>query len=206
MPSSNDKFSDFEETRLNWENKVEEITGSSPDFPKYTTQIMNIANQNAQGTRPNVVGQMSDLYKECPENTFEGWKQWYLDKKPGAIDEAVDRVMPMINNMKEAMDKIDREMVRKWIEDLVVKKTAEGLIAQEAILREIARQEEVDWKPATPEEESKNIDGYIGGQPVSIKPHTYLYKDSSVREDIQVELIFYKTTDKYLYFYREPDS
>ena len=24
----------------------------SPDFPKYTSQLMNWANQNAQGTRP----------------------------------------------------------------------------------------------------------------------------------------------------------
>lgn len=29
-------------------------------FPKYATQILNLANQNAQGTRPAVVGQMSN--------------------------------------------------------------------------------------------------------------------------------------------------
>lgn len=29
-----------------------------PNFPKYTTQILNLANQNAQGTRPKVVGQL----------------------------------------------------------------------------------------------------------------------------------------------------
>ena len=27
------------------------VSGRSPEFPKYTTQIMNLANQNAQGTR-----------------------------------------------------------------------------------------------------------------------------------------------------------
>ncbi len=31
-------------------------------FPKYATQILNLANQNAQGTRPSVVGQMSQPY------------------------------------------------------------------------------------------------------------------------------------------------
>ena len=30
-------------------------------FPKYTSQLINWANQNAQGTRPAVVGQMSEL-------------------------------------------------------------------------------------------------------------------------------------------------
>jgi len=37
------------------------VIGEVPDFPKYTTQILNLANQNSQGTRPKVVGQMSDL-------------------------------------------------------------------------------------------------------------------------------------------------
>ena len=33
-------------------------------FPKYTTQLMNLANQTAQGTRPKVVGQMSELFPQ----------------------------------------------------------------------------------------------------------------------------------------------
>lgn len=37
------------------------ISASDYVFPKYTTQIINIANQNAGGTRPKVVGQMSEL-------------------------------------------------------------------------------------------------------------------------------------------------
>ena len=37
---------------------VRDVVGSTPEFPKYTTQIMNLANQNAQGTRPRVAGQM----------------------------------------------------------------------------------------------------------------------------------------------------
>jgi len=38
-------------------NKItQDIVGKIVEFPKYTTQIMNLANQNAQGTRPKVVG------------------------------------------------------------------------------------------------------------------------------------------------------
>jgi len=46
---------------LRWEAIQEQLTGAIPEFPKYTTQIMNLANQNSHGTRPNVVGQMSAL-------------------------------------------------------------------------------------------------------------------------------------------------
>lgn len=46
----------------------------NPEFPKYTTQILNLANQNAQATRPKVVGQMSELIKEFTGRTLEEWE------------------------------------------------------------------------------------------------------------------------------------
>ena len=49
------------------------------EFPKYTTQIINIANQNAQGTRPSVVGQMSELIQEFSGKSIAEWKKWYID-------------------------------------------------------------------------------------------------------------------------------
>jgi len=46
---------------------IEELLGGTPpEFPKYVTQLLNLANQNAQGTRPRVVGQMSDLIQQFP--------------------------------------------------------------------------------------------------------------------------------------------
>lgn len=42
-------------------SEVEQLSNASRyDFPKYTTQIINLVNSNAQGTRPDVVGQMSE--------------------------------------------------------------------------------------------------------------------------------------------------
>lgn len=41
--------------------------GSGYEFPKYTSQLINLANQNAQGSRPKTVGQLSELF---PENIF----------------------------------------------------------------------------------------------------------------------------------------
>jgi hypothetical protein len=43
------------------------------EFPEYATQIINLANQNAQGTRPAVVGQMSELIHEFTGGTLEEW-------------------------------------------------------------------------------------------------------------------------------------
>ncbi|MBU1345210.1 MAG: MjaI family restriction endonuclease [Proteobacteria bacterium] len=50
-------------TKIKLKNdEIKKLLGvDSSDFPKYSTQILNLANQNAQGTRPAVVGQMSEL-------------------------------------------------------------------------------------------------------------------------------------------------
>ncbi|HDQ15769.1 MAG TPA: MjaI family restriction endonuclease, partial [Bacteroidetes bacterium] len=119
------------------EELIQELIGEIKEFPRYTTQILNLANQNAQGTRPRVVGQLSELIKECPENTYEGWKQWYLSKYPNSIKYATEKVNKMVNNLREAIKKIDKSMIKKWVEDLVLEKTFIGLRFQEAILKKI---------------------------------------------------------------------
>ena len=44
---------------------------------------------------------------------------------------------------------------------------------------------------ATPQEESKGIDGFIGDIPVSIKPITYKTM-SRLQENIEVRIIYYE--------------
>ena len=50
--------------RITNQELAADLSGCALAFPKYTTQLMNLANQNAQGTRPSVVGQMSELIQE----------------------------------------------------------------------------------------------------------------------------------------------
>ena len=165
--------------------------GKIPEFPKYTTQIMNLANQNAQGTRPKVVGQMSELIEECPKGTYDQWVEWYSQKMPEAVDDATERVYEMVQNLASAMQFIDKALVRKWVEDLVLTKTFTGFCFQESILKAIAERRWQQYRRATPEEESKNIDGFIGEIPVSIKPITYKTKNM-LHEDINVKLVYYE--------------
>lgn len=159
-------------------------------FPKYATQILNLANQNAQGTRPSVVGQMSDLIQEFPGNQLKEWEEWYLNRHPEALSQAANKVFEMIENFKEVMSKIDKEMVEKWVRDLVILKTFIGLKFQEAILISVATALNSTYRLATPEEESQGIDGLIGEKPVSVKPISYEIK-KSLGETIEVPFIFY---------------
>jgi hypothetical protein len=175
------------------EELIQELIGEIKEFPRYTTQILNLSNQNSQGTRPRVVGQLSELIKECPEKTYEGWKNWYLAKHPKAIENASEKINEMVNNLKEAIQKIDKTMVKKWVEDLVLEKTFIGLRFQEAILKKIANIKKVEYRLSTPQEESRGIDGFIGDDAISIKPITYKTKNS-LRENIEAKIIYYDKT------------
>ena len=169
---------------------IKEISGEAKDFPKYTTQIINLANQNAQGTRPKVVGQLSDLIQKCPHKEYEKWKEWYLKQQPDAIDNATKKIFEMIEKLKGAINKIDEQMIKDWVKDLVIDKTFIGLKFQEAILKRVAKIKKTNYRLSNPQEESKGIDGFIGNMPVSIKPITYKTKNM-LREKIEVKFIFY---------------
>lgn len=199
--SENGDLNEYTEIKLDIEEEFKDVVGESPEFPKYTTQIVNLANQNAQGTRPNVVGQLSELIHKSPEKTFRGWKEWYTQNYPDAINKATAKVSARVKQLQEAITKIDDELIHDWVEDLVITKTAEGLVIQEIVLKYLAEKLNKQWRKSTPSEESKNIDGFIGKTPIQIKPATYLSKKPTVRDEIKVEIIYYKKTSKYLYIY-----
>ncbi|MEW6585736.1 MAG: MjaI family restriction endonuclease [Nitrospirota bacterium] len=159
--------------------------------PKYVTQLINIANQNAQGTRPRVVGQLTDLIQQFPGKTLEEWEQWYLQRYPDAINTAKEKIIAMLENFKDAMRKIDENMVYEWARDLVIVQTFIGLQFQEAILKKAAKIKGVPYIMSERTGEREGIDGYLGDVPVSIKPDTYKLK-KSLREEIPARLIYYK--------------
>lgn len=166
----------------------------TPEFPKYTSQLINWANQNAQGTRPRVVGQLSDLFpeyeQECDTVSIDGWREWYFKHYPDAIKAATDKIFSQVENLKEAIQLIDKTMVEKWVNDLVISKTYNGLYVQEAILSKLAEKLNMDFRLATADEESQGIDGYVGNTAYSVKPDSYKTMNR-LSETISVKMIFY---------------
>ena len=170
--------------------------GQSPEFPKYASQLINWANQNAQGTRPKVVGKLSDLFPEFEEEvediSITSWKEWYLSKYPDAIDEATKKIWKQVENLKDAIVLIDEKMVRSWVEDLVITKTYNGLYFQQAILEKLSVILKLPYRLATAEEESKGIDGYVGDTAYSVKPDTYKSTNArSISDEVNVKMIYY---------------
>lgn len=167
------------------------------DFPKYTSQLINWANQNAQGTRPVVVGQMSELFLEFLESDEEksiaGWRRWYMNRYPDSFDKATEKIYAQVENLRNAIPLIDEALVHSWVEDLVVNKTFNGLYVQKAILASLADKTGSTYRLATPEEEAKGIDGFVGNVAYSVKPDTYKTM-GRLSEAINVKMIYYTKT------------
>lgn len=166
----------------------------TPEFPKYVAPIINLANQYAQGTRPKVVGQMTELIQHFTGRTLGEWERWYIKQKPEAIKNATEKILTTIENLKGSLSQIDRSLVEQWVRDLVIVKTFVGLRFQEAILKKGAEIKGTSYKLAEPADEAKGIDGYIGKTPVSIKPDTYKVK-AALPEQIEAKIIYYGKVD-----------
>ena len=166
------------------------LEASVPEFPKYASQIINLANQNAQGTRPKVVGKMSELFPQSKARSLLEWETWYQANRPKGVDEATAKIWPMVQQFKEVIAKIDERMVKRWVEDLVLVKTFVGLRFQEAILKKVSEHFGKGYKLATAVEEGQGIDGWIDNIPVSVKPITYKTM-KALPEKIEYLMVFY---------------
>ncbi|MFZ3355735.1 MAG: MjaI family restriction endonuclease [Thermoplasmata archaeon] len=173
------------------------VAGNPPVFPKYATQIMNLANQTAQGTRPKVVGQMSELVQACSERTYEGWVKWYETEHPTAISDATEKIWAQVQRYQATAQLIDKEMVQEWVRDLVLKKTFVGLKTQDAVLEVLSKRLKLGpVRRANPSEEAQGIDGFFGSTPVSVKPETY--RSQILPEKIAAPIVYYDKNDNSL--------
>lgn len=91
------------------------LSGKKYHYLKYVTQILNLANQNAQGTRAKIVGQMSDLIQEFEGSNLDEWEKWYLEGHPTAINNATDKIWEMVKLFQESIQNIDRDTVHQWL-------------------------------------------------------------------------------------------
>ena len=158
----------------------------------YETVLLNPANRYSHATRPEHVGKMTELIRQCPCDDYEGWREWYLELYPGAIDEATDLIVRKLEQFRNVISEMDPSTVRRWVTELILEKTYVGLHTEQAILTEAANTLRQPYRASSAEDESKGIDGYIGDQPVSVKP-TSRKNDPSLRDMIEAPIIWYKT-------------
>lgn len=182
------------------------FTAVDEDFPKYVSPLLNQASNTAGSTEPEKVGKMSEIFERNKFDSIEEWGDWYLDAshtegldeclrgKTGEelIENAIDNTWEMVQNYKHALEKIERDTVKRWIEDLILVKTAEGMAQEQKVFEYLSEEYGLELTDSSPEEESRGIDGYLGDIPVSVKSTEYTSDGRrEAIEDIDHLLVFY---------------
>lgn len=178
-------------------------------LPKYTRDIINLCNGYAQATRPKHIGQMTSVMAAYRgSGGGRGGSAGAAEARafvrgslpPGALEEAQRKVREKLVEVARAVQLLldTPRYVDDWVEDLVVDKTVAGLLAQTAVLRLVAEQAAAQGaalpavREATPEEEARGIDGFVGGVPLQVKPASYATTAASKKERIPVPIVYYE--------------
>lgn len=181
---------------------------SAPKLPKYSSSVINSASGYAHATRPENVGQVSEEIQtfrddmNYPGHTLDDWIKWHIEHHENGegIQRAVDEAWNKFQAVLESLSTVTKENVRAWMEDLVYQKTYDGLMVQNAIIQAIAKELNVDYQLATPEQESQGIDGLINGCPVQIKAESYKQTGKKHNEETTCPVVYYKKENKNITF------
>lgn len=123
----------------------------SLDFGK-KERVLNYACQTYQLSRPNKVGAVMALIRECQPNTFEEWEQWYFlnahtsGKKPTKITneslrELGERLYAKITEIvipewKSAFRELTEQDCIDYIYNLTINRTYDGYLREKSVIND----------------------------------------------------------------------
>jgi hypothetical protein len=166
----------------------------SKDFGK-KEKVLNYACQTYQLSRPNKVGTVMALIRECQPKTLKEWEDWYIKnahtdgKNPTKITkeglaELGERLYVKIKEIvipewQEAFNQLTLQDCRDYIYNLTINRTFDGFLREKSVVNDgLAEQfKEVKFIESDPHlDHAGDIDylGYIGKKAfgIQIKPVT----------------------------------
>jgi hypothetical protein len=166
----------------------------SKEFGK-KEKVLNYATQTYQLSRPNKVGAVMSLIRECQPKTFEDWQQWYFTnahtdgKNPlkitkESLEELGERLYVKIKEIvipewTEAFNQLTMEDCIDYIINLTINRTFDGFIREKLVIEDNLIKEfpQVRFEQSDPElDHAGDIDylGWVGNKAfgIQIKPIT----------------------------------
>lgn len=177
---------------------------NAPDEQEYETYVrplLNLANQYSHATRPAQLGistseESKRFQDQHDQPAPSDWRAYLNDEydMDAILDEATDQMQEKIDEFRAVLDNVDRSVIRKWLKELIYQKSFEGHAIEERVMLEAANHYGVRFERNTKSDEQDGIDGYLGGQPVSVKPVSYFDKNE-LPEHIDVPMLVYSIQD-----------
>lgn len=184
-----------------------EINAQDEHIAKYQSEFLNIVNKHGHGNDAAIVGMVSQVIKDYRKNSdslsLDGWKEYHqqLTNIKG-IEFGVEKNWAQFQEMKKAIDAIDKDVLRYWLKNLVYNKTFAGLQAQDMVLKDIARRlsetrgHEYGYCNGDADDERAQIDGYIINPDhefcgLQVKSESYK-SHNTVERNAPVKYVYYK--------------
>lgn len=158
-------------------------------------KVLNYASNTYQLTRPNKVGEVMALIRECQPKAFEEWEEFYFKKAfsksknpikvtQETLDELGDRLYAKITEVvipewTAAFEGLTEEDCKEYIYQVTVVRTYDGFLLEKSVINDgLAKLfPDVDFEESDPELDHAGDIDYIGkiGQKafgIQIKPIT----------------------------------
>ena len=158
-------------------------------------KVLNYATQTYQLSRPNKVGTVMALIRECQPKTFEYWQQWYFENAQTdgktvskitkeSLEELGERLYVKIKEIvipewTEAFNQLTLEDCVDYIFNLTINRTYDGFIREKSVIEDNLAKifPNVRFEESDPElDHAGDIDylGWVGDKAfgIQIKPVT----------------------------------
>ena len=192
---------------------LHDINAQDEHIKKYQSEILNLVNKHGHGNDADIVGMVSQLIKVYRDSTknpsLEGWKEFHTNLSDiEGIEVGVQKNLRQFQEMKKAINEIDEETLRYWLQNLVYNKTFAGLQAQDMILKDIAermtKKEGVEYKHRNgdADDEGAQIDGYIispNGKVCGLQVKSDSYRShNTIEGSAPVQYVYYELNSEKL--------
>ena len=195
--------------KLTAKNYNNSIAPHRREWPKYSTQLLNIATQNCQALRAKFVGSMKETWLEMKKQNLAGtldtWTDYYNSTHgTDGLVEASKKTFVMIKAM--GITRIEEAMCLDYIKEVVYNKTHMGMGGEETAVQVVADYYKLPYRWSTAEEESRGIDAWIDDKPVQVKPEGSAFKGHVHNHaDTTTELLITYTPKKKVCYIHNPE-
>lgn len=191
----------------------------SKEFGK-KEKVLNYACQTYQLSRPNKVGTVMALIRECQPKTIEQWEQWYFEnattdgKTPTKItkeslEELGERLYVKIKEIvipewTEAFNQLTLQDCVEYIFNLTINRTFDGFIREKSVIEDnlVKKFPNIKFEESDPElDHAGDIDylGWVGQKAfgIQIKPVTAKANFGNYSATERMKASFFDFTNKF---------
>lgn len=149
-------------------------------WPKYSTQLLNIAAQNAKAFDKNHLGAVVNAFQKMRESgkpgTLSNWESYYNENfGEERILTAGKKIHDKLIQMQ--IHWISLDMCIDYAKEVTYNKTHMGSAGQEMAVEVAAKYFEKEFRwPTIHEDTALGIDAWIGDIPVQVKPQDSAFK------------------------------